>query len=899
MSHAFPIRGIRLALTGLVLLLGTTLVVPLPAQDPPKKSGTKEEVEEPAKPQQKTPPKEEEEDPVKRKKKAIPKVEDDEDRPTRPGAKGGRPLEGLAREAERTRSPAARELFRRLAVPHDIVTFPSGRRDQVEPVPDYVAPGKKPDFGRRTFRPIPGEARTVEKFTVTGSELQALEPYESIALAQVDEFLSRSIHDPNAPAATPAQARERLDRLQEAQTALSAVITFHQSARATGQRDDKEGWKKLESRLQAKLRDVKISQLRTLADAQDWDRAFELLTRLKEDYPNQEEVRGQLILLGRRLVEHSVSKQDWRVTRLQLQLLDAEFPNTPEFEEVRKQLERRAGSLFSEAQKLLEQERTEKNEQVRDGLRQKAQELLQEAKLTWPRLAGLEDALLRLERKYPVLYVGVADLPQLLAPGYATTDTERQAVDLIFESLLRLTTDAAGGPSYEPGLADDRPQLIPLGRVFQLSRKAYWSDGRRLIAPDVARTVQWLKGSNWPGHVPEWADLLHNPHLEGDAFHVSLSLRQGYCNPLGLMKFKVLPPDSGGNQPNTRAFAQKPIGSGPYVYDSTQGRYAVFKANPHYSAREGHDGLPRIREIRLFKSQAPAADFQANPTPQLHLLLDLPTRNLATLESPLVQPFVEVRTLESRRIYFLAVNHRGTALQNVDLRRALAHAINREKILTDTFRAGQKFHRPLNGPYPPKSWAYSPAVKPADPYDDLKAKTLAQSAKGVLPVKLTLKYPAGDPDVEAACRAIAAQVAAIAADIEITPVALSPYRLREDVEQKHEYDLAYYHHDYADDSYWLWPLFDPRGDTPGGRNYLGYRNDSHLESLFRKAMSYRHFPEVQKETHNIHLHLYDNMPLIPLWQLDSHIAVRKNLKIGVVDPLQVFTDVDRWTLEGP
>ena len=40
------------------------------------------------------------------------------------------------------------------------------------------------------------------------------------------------------------------------------------------------------------------------------------------------------------------------------------------------------------------------------------------------------------------------------------------------------------------------------------------------------------------------------------------------------------------------------------------------------------------------------------------------------------------------------------------------------------------------------------------------------------------------------------------------------------------------------------------------------------------------------------------MPFIPLWQLDTHVAVHSTLNIPVtIDPLLVFTDVETWTLE--
>ena len=59
----------------------------------------------------------------------------------------------------------------------------------------------------------------------------------------------------------------------------------------------------------------------------------------------------------------------------------------------------------------------------------------------------------------------------------------------------------------------------------------------------------------------------------------------------------------------------------------------------------------------------------------------------------------------------------------------------------------------------------------------------------------------------------------------------------------------------------------------------------------------RDFAEVQKFTHMIHQEMFEKMPLIPLWQLDSHVAYHQDLKLGTLDPLLIFTDVETWQLQ--
>jgi hypothetical protein len=63
-------------------------------------------------------------------------------------------------------------------------------------------------------------------------------------------------------------------------------------------------------------------------------------------------------------------------------------------------------------------------------------------------------------------------------------------------------------------------------------------------------------------------------------------------------------------------------------------------------------------------------------------------------------------------------------------------------------------------------------------------------------------------------------------------------------------------------------------------------------------MGYRQFALVQEHAREIHgLLLTQDMPLIPLWQLDPLNAVHGDLEAGPFDPLLVFTDVDRWRLK--
>jgi peptide/nickel transport system substrate-binding protein len=834
-----------------------------------------------------TKPKEEEEDTTKPPLKAPPRVGDEDVEENQPSAnvKAGslRPSD-LEREAKRAKHPAVQELFARLARPHDVVTKTGRalRTLNVEPIPDYYG-GKAKLPGKVSVRPFKDGWKVDQVAILSGEEILGIEPYEQLALNKVSEFLQKGLdRDPESKQYLP-----RLEILQDAEKVLTVVLRFHDSAVERGLRKG-TAWSDLRTQLVAKLQEVQLNQLRTLADQKNWDAAFDLAARLAEAYVGNKGVQGQIAnLLGRSLRE-ALRAGNTVLMQQRLLVLDSLFPNSPEVKSLRKELKGQADKYLKQAQQLANQ-----------GKDSEAKEYLDKASKIYPQLPGLRDFSLRLSKDNPVLYVGVHDLPENLSPGMAYFDSEKQAGELLFESLIKLTNTPRVGQEYVPCLASDLPRMIPLGREFALMHGASWSDDQPVTATDVRRTLELFSG-----RIPQWTDLLkEGVRIDEDNFHIKLMLHQGYLDPLSLMTFKILPALHVGRVDDV-TFARKPVGSGPYEYQTREKGEVVFVANPYYGMRPGKEKLPRIREIHFVHSEDPAADLKNG---KLQLLLDLPSSRYKELDSAGLRNIVTLQTLPNRRIYFLAVNHLKTTLGgNVSLRRAIAHAINREAILNECFRAelNPAPHRPLNGPYPLNSWACNRELK-ADLYNPVLAKGEASQAKEGRPLvgRLTLKYPAGDPAVKSACEKIQQQVRSIEPGFELELQEVEPRALRRDVEERHDYDLAYYSWDYPDETYWLWPLLDPSAIKPNGRNFLGYQNDDELQSLFNRIMSHRDPAKVKQLTHRVHEVFEAKMPFIPLWQLDTHLAIHKSLSmmdsqdrpVGP-DPLLIFTNVETWAL---
>jgi hypothetical protein len=840
----------------------------------------------------------EDEDDKTRKHKVV-RVDEDEEKPTT------RPAEAIdmARAANEAKHPNVKALFASLAVPYDEVTLRGfvrvkvsgsqnlGGKLRVAPVSEYVTDVR--DLKNKLeLKVIDAQGKELKTETLGAESILSIRYHERIAMEAIKDFLVPvyTSYDQSS-----SMYLTRYDQLVAADQALSAVMRFHQSA---GERGVRKGaaWETIADELRKQLLDVQLLELDELTEHKAWDQAFVLTRRLAETYTRAEDhkriAKPLAELLKKALKDQGYQRDRMKEARLRLRQFEDAFPGSEMLQPIRDTLRDQAKELFEQAKALIKEKKPAE-----------ALPLLKRAAETWPELPGLRALTIATDTSYQILRVNVRELPKYLSPGWAVTDAELRAVDLLFESLVNLLPDEQGMLYYRPSLAVGRPKVIPLGRQFKLPRGALWSDGGALTAGDLRTTVKLLKGGQGTGRAAVWGTLLNNADVRGDPFQVKLIMERGFLDPLSVMSFKVLP-NRTRPAPASEAFARKPISSGPFTFGgrlSEDGReYVAFLANPHYGVRVDKLGLPLLKEVRFFSLADPVKELKDR---FIDLALDLTAEQAAALRGNFEVP-LPTMTTPNRRIYFLAVNHRKAPLAHADVRIALARAINREQLLDNYFRKGldRKVHLAINGPYPARSWACNPALgsrndkTSLDPYDpDLARTTLKQVMPklGVRELRLTLKYPSGDKQLAEAMKDLCEKVNKTLSGVRLVPEERLPHDLRADVEETQSYDLAYYHYDFPDESYWLKPLLGPSG-REGRDNYLGYNGS--LAGRIESAMMFRHFTQVREFAHVIHRQFLDSeMPFLPLWQLTPLYASRGGrVRLPVVDANRIFAEVEKW-----
>lgn len=884
-SGRVPLSSARLGLLA-VLALGLACLIGSPPVlgQPPKRA-----VEE------------EEEMPNKARPKVPISIDDDSKGKSAPKAEVANV--NLLEEGRLTTSTALKEFYFSLAVPYDLLVTTSDERYKIRPVAEKELPRDELIYFEFNPKMTGGLNR---KLAVEG--IKELVPFEEVVQREAERFLkNRSIDG------------SRLDQLEAAVKVMAFAVRFHDSALESRGRTGK-GWDLVQDKLrkahQSALRDFFVA----LADAKQWDRAERFAGQLANALPDDPDVQRIVYRIQLQKAEVTLgtgSEGDYLGLRDALTQYEKTLTAKDILaENVRKRLREKAAELLSKAVGLANQNQVAA-----------AQGRIRLAEALDPDVPGLSDLRSRLKDR--ILYVGVSRLPERMSPATARFDSERWAVELLFEGLVQPVPDAELGRRFRPGLAESLPRVISLGRDFQLTKNARWTydNGKEALdARDVRGTINMLKKR------PEtWAadgiDLLEGVDKIEDPYHLRLNFKQGIFEPLSRLSFKILPAQylvKNGFDIDDDRFAKAPFGSGPYRYEGREKEgadreCAVFRANPYYSLRPGKFGLPFTREIRFFvpRSTTLPNEFQSG---QLHLMLDVSTQDYVRFrnDQTLEKTVRAVTPVSNRRIWMLAVNHRKPMLQSQELRRGIAFGIDRDEILRTVFRVeGTDSHRAMTGPFPPRCWA-TPPKSPELYRPELAASELSKFLEKNRKLQVGLKYPAEDLQANRACLRIKEMIEKTAGqntEIFLQPVPIGD--LKRNVEVDHDFELAYIPFDYSDELFRLDGLLDPQTSGRGGRNFLGYLNDTvtsmdrdrRLRQTLQEIRQYRDFnKQVKEKTWEVHQLFVQQMPFIPLWQLDRHLLIANGIEVvfedprspvspNLIDPAPLFTGVEYWRIK--
>lgn len=469
--------------------------------------------------------------------------------------------------------------------------------------------------------------------------------------------------------------------------------------------------------------------------------------------------------------------------------------------------------------------------------------------------------------------------PTTLNPVFASTMVDTRMEELFFEGLF--TYDRFLNPV--PALAASWEANADKTKLTVFLRQGVWHDGKPITAADVLFTYQVLSDAKTRSTAKNMVADIADMKIKGPT-QLEVTFKRPLVQPERALMFKVLPKHAFSNAPpmDPRSeFRMRPVGSGPYKFLGWEGTTIEMEANHHKQV-----GLPKL-QARFIPDKKVQLDFLQYDA--LEAVVRVLPRHRPVIEG--MSGKVELLPYESLSWWYLGINHRHPDLKKLEVRRAIAHVLDRDEVRSAHLGDGQT----ISGPFAPRSPFYNDRVKPYQhdlrAADALMRKAGYRKSRGVYKrrgkkVKLRLAvnkdwsvYKDVVLDLQTRLRQ---------GGFEVTIDWLDAASWTEQVVKKKRFDLSIgaWSFDEASNVYSLF-------HGAGRHNYFGYASDR-MDTLLDQSKETRD-PELFREIYRrVHEHAHNDLPYIFLWSVSSYTAVSAKVSGVDIHPFRYFTWVEDW-----
>ncbi len=445
------------------------------------------------------------------------------------------------------------------------------------------------------------------------------------------------------------------------------------------------------------------------------------------------------------------------------------------------------------------------------------------------------------------LRFGLAKAPITLDPRFATDAVSSRINRLIYQSLIDFDE------SYRviPALAQWQ-QISPRHYRFQLRDSATFHDGSPLTAADIKATYDSLLDP-----------AINSPHRAGfdmvdtiqvvDNNTVDFMLNKPDLLFPGRLVIGIMPAAALNAK---HPFNQQPLGSGPFAFDAWPEEGTLHLKRLADSQRFSFIAVenPTVRVLKLMRGEI---DMLQN---------DIPSEMVTYLEK---QDVIQVIKGRGSNFTYLGFNLEDAETDNLKLRQAIAHALDRDAIIRYVMGGAAT---PASALLPPDHWA---GIKlPLYGYDPARARLLLKEAGYTQDKRPHLVYKtSSDPFRIRLATIIQQQLTDIGIDVELR-----------------SYDWGTFYGDIKAGRFQMFSLswvgiktpdifryaFHSSAVPPEGSN-RGRYSDSITDELIEAAEAAPTLEQQAEEYKKVQARLLEQLPYVPLWYEDHIFAARKNI----------------------
>ncbi|CAB3763143.1 ABC transporter substrate-binding protein [Paraburkholderia solisilvae] len=328
--------------------------------------------------------------------------------------------------------------------------------------------------------------------------------------------------------------------------------------------------------------------------------------------------------------------------------------------------------------------------------------------------------------------------PESLNPQRMLSGTARNATATTIYD--RLVDFRPGTTEVVPALAerwsisaDQKTYVFHLRRGVKFHRTAFFTPGRDFNADDVLFSLnrQWkidhpyhrVGGGNYQYFQGMGMDQLIVSAARVDAYTVRIVLSRPdapFLADLAMPFMSILSAEYGAQllaQGRPEDLDSEPIGTGPYAFRSYLKDSVIrYDAHPQYWR-----GKPAIAHLVFAITPNASVRMQKVLRGECQISVAPPPADLPALRT---QKGLVLQAQDGLNIGYLAMNVEKPPFNHVLVRRAVAHALNRQAYIDAIFDGNAK---PAINPYPPSLWSYTDQVR-TYPYDPAKARELLAEA---------------------------------------------------------------------------------------------------------------------------------------------------------------------------
>lgn len=448
------------------------------------------------------------------------------------------------------------------------------------------------------------------------------------------------------------------------------------------------------------------------------------------------------------------------------------------------------------------------------------------------------------------LRYGLASAPANLDPRYATDAVATRINRLLYERLVDFDERLAPVPALASW------QVITSTHYrFQLDASPHlFSDGNRLTANDVKATYDFVLD---PANAsPHRATLALIDRIEVyDERTVDFFLTRPDVLFPGYLVLGILP---AAKMAAGYAFNRQPLGSGPFEFVS-------WPDDGHLELRRRQDGQglsfvrvtdPTVRVLKLLRGEIDM--LQNDLAPELVRFLER-------------RGGIEVRYGKGSNFTYLGFNLDDTAVNRLEVRRAIAQAIDREAIIR--YVMGD-YARPANALLPPDHWAGAPGLVGYDYNPEAARAALAELGYGPAhPLRLSYKTSTDSFRLRLAT-VIQSQLREIGIEIDLQ-----------------SYDWGTFYGDIKAGNFQMYSLswvgvktpdifryaFHSKSLPPNGAN-RGRLRDAQTDAFIEAAASGEALEQQATTYRQLQARLLEELPYVPLWYEDHVFAARKGIE---------------------